>query len=165
MALLPYLFLDTNALLKRYVAERGSDRIQDILARPETRGRLFVAAHIEGELISKLNRDYRAGRLGLHDVEFALAQFKQQQGIFAIVPLSDEVLHDGHVILNTHRTAAIGSGDAYHLGALRYAARTALRNEMLVMVSADRALRRVCDRLGIRTYNPETEPLAALDLW
>jgi hypothetical protein len=53
------LFLDACALAKRYLRETGSATMHAIVGAPEFRGCLFVAEHIEGETLSRLNRNFR----------------------------------------------------------------------------------------------------------
>lgn len=38
------VFLDTSALLKRFVEERGTHILETLLTDPDFRGRIFVAA-------------------------------------------------------------------------------------------------------------------------
>ena len=148
------LYVDTSALLKRFVAEAGSDVVQEILTDPHFRGRLYIAAHTEPELISGLNERYRQTELAHRDVQASIARFKRLEAIFAVVGLGPAVVAEASLVLNRHRTASIRGADALHLGALRYVSRTAVRNERIVLVSADRPMGHVAYRMGIEHFDP-----------
>jgi predicted nucleic acid-binding protein len=154
--------LDTSALLKRFVEEPGSDAVIELLADPVFRGRLFLAHHTEPEVVSALNERYRRTELSHRDVEKLVAQFRRIEGTFALVPLDPAVLNDATFVLNLHRTTAIHAGDAFHIAVVRYAARTMLLNERVVLVSADRSMLRSARRLGIEVHNPEQDSLSLL---
>lgn len=156
------VFLDTSALLKRFVEERGTHILETLLTDPDFRGRIFVAAHVEPELVSALNGLYRQAGLSHRTVEKAVATYQRLQTVFAIVSLDTAVVNDAAFILNTHRTASIRAGDALHLAAMRYVGRTILESERLALVSADRSMLLVASRLGMETLNPEREGLGLL---
>jgi predicted nucleic acid-binding protein len=156
------VFLDTSALLKRFVEERGSDTVRELLTEPTFRGYLFIARHLEPELISALNQRYRDAALAHRQVETALAEFRRVEDIFGLVPLNESVIQDAARILNSHRNAAIRAGDAFHLAALRYLRGTFLRGERLCMMSSDRSMLALAGRLGIESHDPERESVSVL---
>lgn len=160
--MLANVFLDTSALLKRFVEEPGSDVVKDLLTDPVFRGRLFLARHAEAELISALNERYRQTQLSHRRVQTLIADFRRLESAFALVPLNVPVLTEAALVLNMHRNVAIHAGDAMHIAALRYAARTALANERVVLMTADPNMLGSTRRLGIETHNPEKEGLNLL---
>lgn len=156
------LYVDTSALLKRFIAEAGSDVVEEILTDFHFRGRLYIAAHTEPELISGLNEKYRQADLAHRDVQSSIARFKRLEGIFAVVALGPPVVAEASLVLNSHRNASIRGADALHLGALLYVSRTAARNERIVLVSADQAMRHVAYRLGIERFDPTRDRASVL---
>lgn len=162
MAVPANVYVDTSALLKRVVDEPGSTVVRSLLIHPDFRGRLFLAAHSEPELISALNEQYRQTILGHREVEVAVTNFRRIELIFAIVPLVDVVVNDASRILNSHRRSRIRAGDALHLAAMRYAGSNVLRNERFVLATADRPMIAVARQLGLETWNPEKHGLSLL---
>lgn len=155
MASTANLFLDTSALVKRFVQERGSDVMKELLTDDDFRGRLFIAQHTAPELTSALNERYRQTELSHKEVDAAVAEFADLQSIFAVVPVTPPVIDEASLILNLHRRSRIHAGDALHLGALRHASRTLLRNEPVILVTADRSMLAVAAQLGIEGFDPE----------
>ncbi len=162
MATPPNLLLDTSALLKRWVDERGSTTMVALLSQPDLRGHLFCAAHVEGEFLAAMNRRYRELYVGMRGLRTAITAFYQQfPDLFVVVPLSPEVLFRGHLILHTHPEANVSAADAYHLAALAFAAQS-LDTNPFVFVSSDRSLLTLARRLGSLTWDPERDSVATL---
>lgn len=160
--MLANVFLDTSALLKRFIEEAGSDVVKDLLTDPVFRGRLFLARHSEAALISALNERYRQTQLPHRRVQTLVADFRRLEPAFALVPLNVPVLTEAALVLNMHRNVAIHAGDAMNIAALRYAGRTALAKERVTLMSADQSMLSSARRLGIETHNPEKERLNLL---
>ncbi len=162
MATPPNLLLDTSALLKRWVNERGSTSMVKLLSQPDLRGHLFCAAHVEGEFLAAMNRKYRELVLGTRELRAAITAFYQQfPDMFVLVPLSPEVLFRGHLILHTHPEANISAADAYHLAAVAFIAQN-LDSNPFVFVSSDRSLLALARRSGFLTWDPEHDSLTSL---
>jgi predicted nucleic acid-binding protein len=141
---------------------RYTDTVRELLTEPTFRGHLFIARHLEPELISALNQRYRDGALAHRQVETALTEFRRSEDIFGLVPLNESVIQDATRILNSHRNAAIRAGDAFHLAALRYLHGTSLRGERLCLMSSDRSMLALAGRLGIESHDPERNAVSVL---
>ncbi len=156
------LFFDTSALIKRYVEEPGSRKIQALLSSPTLQGSFLVSRQVEGEILATLNKKYRQGLTRRH-FRSAKTLFRlQYPSLFAIVPMNDEVWDDSVRILDLYRDISISAPDAQHLAALRYAQSALQPDDPIIMVTADGPLAFLCGRLGVPTFNPETHDLAAL---
>ncbi len=132
----------------------GTDAMVELLARPELRGRLFCAAHVEGEFVAAMNGAHRRHELDLPRLRAAVAGFYQQfPDLFAIVPLTTDVLWRGHLLLHTHPDASVHAADLYHLAALDFAA-AALDSHPFVFVSTNRPLLSLAGQLALSTWNP-----------
>ncbi len=154
MATPPDLLLHTSALLSRWVLGPGTDAMVELLSRPDLRGRLVCAAHVEGEFVAAMNAAHRRRELDLRRLRAAVAGFYQQfPDLFAIVPLSADVLWRGHLLLHTHPEAGVHAADVYHLAALDYAA-AALDSHPFVFVSTNRPLLRLAEALAFPTWDP-----------
>lgn len=154
MATPPDLLLHTSALLCRWVLGPGTDAMVELLARPELRGRFFCAAHVEGEFVAAMNAAHRRRELDVHSLRTAMAGFYHQfPDLFAVVPLSTDVLWRGHLLLHTHGEASVHAADLYHLAALDYVA-AALDSHPFIFVSTNRPLLRLAEDLAFPTWDP-----------
>jgi predicted nucleic acid-binding protein len=83
------VFLDSSALAKRYVQERGSDRVEEILSSASSLG---VSVICVSEVVSALCRRHREGKLSQQQY------LKAKQALFediedaSIVNVTDDVL-------------------------------------------------------------------------
>ncbi len=136
--------------------------MMELLARPELRGHLFCAAHLEGDFLAALNHSVRRHRLDPRALRAAITGFYQQfPDLFGIVPITADVLWRGHLILHTHPQPEIDACDVYHLAALGYAA-AALDSSPFLFVSAHPPLLALARRLGFLTWDPTRDSLLAL---
>ena len=136
--------------------------MHSIVGVPEFRGRLFVADHIEGELLSVLNKNFRRGILGKRGLGEAREEFyTHYPSIFAVVPPRPEIAEDALHILNRYAQHDITHPDALHLAAARYVAAT-LPAPDLVLVTSDGPLLAVANRVRV-LLNPEKDSLRVLD--
>ncbi len=162
MATPPDLLLDTSALLERWLDGPGSASMLELLARPELRGHLFCAAHLEGDFLAALNPSVRRHRRDPRALRAAITGFYQQfPDVFAIVPITADVLWRGHLILHTHPQVDVDAGGVYHLAALGYAA-AALDSNPFLFVAADPPRLALARRLGFLTWDPTQAAPAAL---
>jgi predicted nucleic acid-binding protein len=156
------LFLDTCALLKRYVHEDGSEKLHALVGPAEFRGRLFVCEHVEGEVLSALNRKLREVKLTRRGLRNARSEFyTHYPAIFGVVPLTEQLRQAGIDLLLKHPAHRFTHPDALHLAAALYVA-GALPDPDLVLVSSDRALRNVAKRYHLQVFDPERDDLARL---
>lgn len=159
----PRVFLDTCVLIKRYVKERGSETSTALLARPDLRGELFVSRHIEGEVVSALNRMLRKKRLKWREYQGAMQTFAAHYpAMFSVVPPHDEIMVDAVSLLHAYRKSDIGAPDAHHLAAARYVKKTLMLGEEMFIASADRPLVHVAKKLGFPVFNVESDDLGKL---
>lgn len=155
MATPPFLFLDTSALIKRYVEEPGSDVLVELLTDSRLRGRLFTAEHVEAEFISALNKKYRRGEIGHRALVEAGQDLKRFLPAVSIVPITSDILESGANLLNSYRNSEIAAGDAFHLAAFQLVIDRVAAPEDLYLVSADGPLLHVARRKAWQTFNPE----------
>lgn len=156
------LFLDACALAKRYLREPGSDTMHAIVGAPEFRGRLFVAEHIEGEMLSLLNANFRRGLLSARALRVARGEFYTHfPTIFAVVPARPEIAENARNILNLHARHAVTHPDALHLAAAKYVAIN-LPAADLLLATSDGPMKAIAKRLRIPLFDPETDSIESL---
>jgi len=156
------VYLDSSALVKCYVREKGSDAV---LARLRSGERVFTSALSYFEVFAALARKVREGALETKDFQTARDDF-QHDWVFSLSMIEVDVrLMTGldELILKHPLRGA----DAVHLSAalwLRDAGRLGLDiaggDTALDFGVADKTLRRAAERCGLRVFNPEVAPIS-----
>ena len=154
---MPALYVDTSALVKRYVGEVGTLWVRRALARP-VRQPIYTSLLAHTEVLSALQRKVRDGTLAAVDAQ-RLARRVQRHcarryRLVAITPA--RVLH-GNALVQAHSLRAY---DALHL-ACALAVRDALQPYGLpapVFVTVDDALLAAARAEGLPIANPLQHP-------
>ncbi len=154
------IFFDSSALVKAYVNEDGTGVVIGAINR--LNGLLFISDFVALEVLTTLRtafRDADRGRWREVITEFT-ADF---EGTFHVVDVGPDVLGRATTLVMEHRRARARSMDLLHLAtALEL---QATRPAMPVtMVTSDRDLAALCREVGLRTFDPSREPLAALPM-
>ena len=142
-------YVDTSALVKRYVAEVGSAWVRQLVARPAQQV-VYTAALTEVEVRSALQRLVREGRLDT-------AQAQRLTRRYQVLPITRALVTQAGLVLERHPLRAY---DAVHLaGAL--AVRRQLRQRGMPppqFVAADGALLAAAVAEGFPVDNPLQHP-------
>lgn len=141
-------YLDTSALIKRFVAERGSPLIQTIVTRE---GPVATATIAYAEVYAGLTRKRREGRVPKADYTLACRQFERDWRAYVRVDLRDEVLGLARDLIQRHPLRAF---DAIHL-ASALSLKRALGEE-ITFAAADERLLRAAAAERLRALNVET---------
>ena len=148
------VFLDANALLKRYVAERGSDAMARVFrAADEGRVSLQYSLWTLGECLGVLDRLDRQGRLpsgGLARGRLLLlgeSARLARLGVLSIVPLRATLVRRSWTLLLKHHV--------YQADAIQIA--TALHARSDVVLTSDAQVVRGASAEGLRVLDPETQ--------
>ena len=102
-------YLDTSALVKRFVAEPGSDLVQRLVG---TEGPVATATIAYAEVSSGLTRRRREGGLSTKDYDFACVSFEGDWKAVVRVELKAEVLSLARDLIRRHPLRGF---DAIHL--------------------------------------------------
>jgi predicted nucleic acid-binding protein len=150
-------YLDTSALIKRYVGETGSPWLRVLLDAP-TRPAVLLVHLVIVEVTSALMRRVREGTL-------THAEYTQAQNAFRadclrqyeLVAAIDEVIDEANRLLETYLLRAY---DALHLAAAVVSNRQLLANNLasLVFISADDRLNQAASAEGLAVDNPNSHP-------
>lgn len=144
-------FLDTSALLKRYVEEEGSGYIRQLLAHPQLSFHQSFLTPLE--TTSALYRRHRAGLLSIEELTQILNAYT--------VHTRDQyvtILHSDSLMIQA--AALIGQHPLRTLDAIQLAAALSLRTSLaedapsLTFLSADERLLTVARREHLLTDNP-----------
>jgi len=118
------IYLDSSALVKRYVAEDGSDAIDRLLAdHPYT----ATSRLAYPEILSVLNRKHRAREFSVRVLGELIAGFESDWGKLFILEFDGELLP---IIKQAIRKHAIRGADAVHLASAMWL-RSVLKEDVI----------------------------------
>jgi hypothetical protein len=150
-------FLDSSALVKRYVSETGSVWVQQITA-PQTGNLLFIARITWVEVISAFARRQREGSLTSADVAQVIQTFRSD-------------LNTQYQVIELDATLAVSAGqlvgqyplrayDAVQLASVLriQPAFATTQSTSLIFLTADNRLSAIAGALGLLTDNPNHHP-------
>jgi len=150
-------YVDTSALVKRYIAEVGSTWVRQLLAHP-AQYVIYTAALAKAEVISALQRRVRDGNLALPQAQRltqrVTVHFAQRYDVLAITqPLIDQACG----VLQVHPLRA---ADAIHLACALMIRRIAQAQGLPPpsFVVADIALRAAATAEGFLVEDPLQHP-------
>jgi uncharacterized protein len=95
-------FLDSSALVKRYINEVGSSWLSGLFA-PNLNNDFFVVIVASVEVISAVTRRSRGGGISITDVIAVCTQFKGDlQSDYQVVEITESLINSAIVLAETH---------------------------------------------------------------
>lgn len=140
-------YLDTSALIKRFVSEIGSQAVQTLLAGAEPAATAKIAY---AEVYAALTRRYQRRDLSPHAYTQACRQFEQDWQGFIRVDLHDDILFLARRLIQKY---VLRGFDAIHLASALHLKLSLL--EETVFVVADAALLKAASAERLKVINPE----------
>lgn len=141
-------YLDTSAIVKRYVVERGSDTVAKLYSRALNGDvTLSFSAWNIGEVLGVLNKYHRRGWLEDRDYDLTRAQFIGETlrllklRILRIVPVKTRIIIDSWRLLEKHHVYV---ADALQIASARYVGAETL-------YTADRVLHEASFKEGVKS--------------
>ncbi|MCS6836993.1 MAG: type II toxin-antitoxin system VapC family toxin [Anaerolineae bacterium] len=154
-------YFDTNALYKYY---RGGEKGAEALERMVGQSLIFVSALTQLELIQVFFKEQRRGNLKKRAVQRLVEKMRrdtttdiQSSRPFKMTAFSLVCFEQAAALLLQHGSdLAFGSLDALHLAIAQelQAAQPGVR-----MVTSDRGVKAVCERIKLAYVDPETDKL------
>jgi predicted nucleic acid-binding protein len=141
------IYLDTSALVKRFVSEPGSRQVQSLLTRTEPIASATIAYP---ELYSGLTRRHREGVLSPLQYRLACRRFERDWMALVRVELGADILRLARSLIQRHTLRAF---DAIHLASALGLQQAA--NEPVTFVAADQRLLRAAAAERLATVDPE----------
>jgi predicted nucleic acid-binding protein len=148
-------YLDSSALVKRYMIEQGSTWVRDI-TDPAKGNRLYIVRLAGPEIIAALFRKARGGQIGLREARRAASNFRsdwtQQYRIIEVtVSLVDRAM-------DLAERYALRGYDAVHLAAASelHQDRQTMQLPALTFVSADGEQLQAAQAEGLAMENPDS---------
>lgn len=150
-------FLDSSALVKRYINEIGSNWVLGLFD-PAIDNDFFVAAITGVEIVAAITRRARNGSIAAADAALVCNQLKSDlQTDYQIIEITEEVISSGIALAETH---SLRGYDAVQLAAGRAINELCVANGLLpiIFVSADEELNRAAIDEGLLVENPNHYP-------
>ena len=150
---MPLYFLDSSAIVKRYISEAGTSWILS-LHKPSAQSVIYVAQITGVEVVSAISRRLRGNRLTQKAADKAVFRFKRDfANKFRIIRLNDQIIAEAMRLSETH---FLRGYDSVQLAiALELEKRFALQKFTLItFVSADNNLNSAATAEGLAVDNP-----------
>ena len=150
-------FLDSSALVKRYVPETGSAWIRALSAQ-ETGNSLFIARITWVEVLSALARREREGSLTPTDKTLILQRFRSDlNNQYQVIELDSTLAQTAGQLVGQYPLRAY---DAVQLASvlLLQPAFATTQSTSLIFLTADNRLSAIAGALGLLTDNPNHHP-------
>lgn len=150
-------FVDSSALVKRYVGETGTNWVHE-LAAPQSQNRLIIARITWVEVRSALARRQREGVLSPEHVALTVDNLRYDLDTqYQIVELDRAVMDLAGQLVARHPLRA---NDAVQLASALHIlpAFTRAQSTPLIFVAADDYLLAAAQAEGLRTENPNHHP-------
>lgn len=147
-------FVDSSALVKRYVTERGSNWVKQSVV-PPSGNRVYVSRATSVEIVAAIARRAKGGSVAPQDALAAIALFLQHNRTeYRVVELAPTLIDDAVLLAEVH---ALRAYDAVQLAAALAVrqARAVLGAPALVLVSADQELNAAASIEGLAVIDPQ----------
>ena len=146
-------FLDSSALVKRYVAEIGSDWVVG-LCNPALKNDVFIAAITAVEITAAISRRSRAGSINIQDATIVYHQLKNDiESEYQVIEITDRIINSGMRLAEKY---CLRGYDAVQLAAAESINTLCIANSLpqLTFVSADKELNIAAVSAGLLVENP-----------
>jgi uncharacterized protein len=154
---MPIYFLDSSAIVKRYVSETGTAWVLN-LHKPSAQNIIYVAQITGVEVVSAISRRLRGNKLIQKSADKAIFRFKRDfANKLRIVRLNDQIISEAMQLSEKH---FLRGYDAVQLAiALELERRFAVSGfASITFISADNALNASAQSEGLTIDNPNNYP-------
>lgn len=144
-----YYFLDSSAILKRYLVEQGGSYVGGLLNIPDA---VFYIAQIAAvEVASALTRQSISKQISRRRAQTAIAQFRDDRiSVYRVIAVTDPLIEYAMQLAETH---ALRAYDAVQLATVLTIAKH-VTSLIVTFVCADEALNKVAHTEGLAVENP-----------
>ena len=139
-------YLDSSALVKRYAAESGSDKVAALI---EGEHKIAVSWLAIPETLSAVARRAKGGSISADDLAAIRSQFNQDMQRFLIVEVSGTPVDGIEILIARH---ALRGADSIHLSAALWLGKAT--KSPVVFVASDNELLSAARSERIKTFNP-----------
>ena len=153
---MPIYYLDTSAIVKRYVDEQGTNVMDRLLDNAGSDSRFYTSLLSTLEFTSVITRLANGGQLEREAAFIVLARFRQDlREIFRLWPLDASILRAALAVVERH---ALRSADAIHLATASSIFSLAPELDG-ILVSSDRELLSAAVSSGVGVLDPQNSGL------
>jgi predicted nucleic acid-binding protein len=148
-------FFDTSALIKRYLNEKGSVRVRQLL---QTGGAIFYQTFLAPlEMTSVFYRQHRDGQISIEELSLLLRSYAvHSHREYLLIPYSESLTNLAAALISRHPLRAL---DAIQLAsALKLRSTLPPNTPPLIFLSADDRLVRTARQEHLEVENPEGFP-------
>jgi uncharacterized protein len=147
------LYVDSSALIKRYIRESGTDRLNAKLEEAFTlNSGIFVSVIGYAEVLATISRCLRENPRRLRKTDLFRRRFQVDwTSAFSRVELTADILDLVARLVKTH---PLRGSDAIHLASAIWV-RNTLQNNLLVFVASDNRLKNAASLEGMTVFDPE----------
>ena len=147
------IYLDSSALVKRYMKEAGTDALRSMMAQEEIMATSKLAYP---EILSAFMRKHRTGEISRKSLEAVLEKFGNDWDKIYIVEFHDELLPRIEFLI---RKYPLKGADAVHLSSALWLEQTA--KDKVTFVASDEGLLKAASSENLRVLNPTRDELKA----
>ena len=140
------IYLDSSALVKRYLRETGSDAVQSIVRAERT---IATSKLTYPEMLSALMRKHRAGEVEQNSLRTVIDKFESDWYHFFVIEFHDELLPTVRTLL---RKYPLKGTDTVHLSSALWLGRAA--GENVTFVASDLNLLKAAEAENLDIINP-----------
>ena len=140
------IYLDSSALVKRYLEEDGSDKVQSLLSEEDI---IFVSRLAYPESLSAITRRHRTRDISDESFKRIKEQFKSDWDSLTIVEIHSETLQFIDAIIDRY---ALKGADSVHLSSALWLKRV-IKSEV-TFVASDGALLLAAHKEKLKTVDP-----------
>lgn len=148
-------FIDSSALVKRYISEIGSAWVLGLFD-PALNNEVFIAAITSVEIIAAITRRSRSGSISITDATIIRNQFKSDlRKDYQIVEITESIINSGMAL---SEISGLRGYDAIQLAAGRAVNSLCIANGLppITFVSADNELNAAVVGEGLMIENPNS---------
>ncbi len=154
-----YIFLDTNAFMKLYLNEKGSNWLRTFVVGKQ----IFVSQLVLIESATTLGRLYREGRYTRNQADSLYAQIFQERLKYGLIPIGSarQIERVAFLAFNLPTTLRLRALDGLHLVAAEIVQTKAKKENppaAFTFLSSDQQLLKVAQTQGFLIENPEDYP-------
>ncbi len=141
------IYLDTSALVKKYVIENGTDRIRALLKNEK---RVITSKLTYAEMCASFARKYREGGIEIKHYQKAWGSFINDWETLIRMEVREELFP---LIRRLTEVYPLRGADAIHLASALWVEEST--RETLTFVASDNNLLNTADLENLKTVNPE----------
>lgn len=150
-------FIDSSALVKRYISETGSTWVLGLFD-PALNNEAFIAAVTSVEIIAAITRRSRSGSISITDAAATRSQFRSDlRKDYQIIEVTETIINSGMALAESY---GLRGYDAIQLAVGRAVNTLCINNGLLpiTFVSADNELNAAVIAEGLAIENPNNHP-------